>query len=179
LNWAFDVPPHLLIRGLYPWPVWGPLPDLLWNHRWLLGLCTGLAGAGVGMLMIRSVKFVFEKGLGKEALGLGDADLMMLAGAFLGWQPVVVAFFIGAVVSLPMGLAFRISKGSQAFPFGPGLAMGVVLTWMAWPRIAPIMQMYLFEEILVLVAVAFLAAGLFIGSVVVRILGFGKSGAVK
>ena len=75
-------------EGVYPWPVWGPLPDWLWGHRWALGLLTGLAGAAAGMILLRAIKFMFERGLGKEALGLGDADLMMMAGAFLGWQPV-------------------------------------------------------------------------------------------
>ena len=92
-NWAFNLKDGELTHGLYPWPVWGPVPDWLWNHRWALGLVTGLTGAAVGMAMIRAVKFTVERGLGKEALGLGDADVMMMAGAFLGWQVVAVAFW--------------------------------------------------------------------------------------
>lgn len=171
-NWAFmreQVPP-----GLYPWPVWGPVPDWLWNHRWALGLTTGLAGAAVGMFMVRAVKFTFEKGLGREALGLGDADLMMMAGAFLGWQPVVVAFFIGAIVSLPIGILFRVVKKEEAFPFGPGLALGLMITVVCWRWIGPVMQVYLFEPMLVGVAVVVMAGGLFIGSIVVRALGRGR-----
>jgi leader peptidase (prepilin peptidase)/N-methyltransferase len=176
-NWAFNIKPGAIPLGLYPWPVWGPVPDFLSNNRWLLGLLTGLTGAAAGMFMIRAVKFTFEKGLGREALGLGDADLMMMAGAFLGWQPVVVAFFIGAIVSLPVGIAFRLRRGDRAFPFGPGLAIGGMITMLTWRWIAPVMQMYLFEEILVLVAVAVMGGGLFIGSIFVRILGFGSTPA--
>ena len=184
-SWAFlphvdpqgkELPPHLreVPRGVYAWPVWGPVPRWLNEHRWALGLVTGLAGAAVGMAMIRAVKFLFEKGLGKEALGLGDADLMMMAGAFLGWQPVVVAFFIGAMVSIPLGLVFRLAKGEQAFPFGPGLALGVVITWMWWPWLGPGLRLFLFDQILVLLAVCLMAGGLFLGSMVLRVTGFGR-----
>jgi leader peptidase (prepilin peptidase)/N-methyltransferase len=176
-NWAFNVRPGEIPTGLYPWPVWGPVPDWLWNHRWALGLSTGLGGAAVGMFMVRSVKFTFEKGLGREALGLGDADLMMMAGAFLGWQPVVVAFFIGALVSLPIGIVFRVVKKEEAFPFGPGLALGLLITMLCWHWIGPAMQVYLFEPILVGVAVVVMAAGLFIGSIAVRALGRGRPSA--
>jgi leader peptidase (prepilin peptidase)/N-methyltransferase len=172
-SWAFQVPPEAVPTGMYPWPVWGPVPPWLAEHRWALGLVTGLAGAAAGMVMIRAAKFLFERGLGKEALGLGDADLMMMAGAFLGWQPVVVAFFVGAVVSLPVGIVFRLVKKEQAFPFGPGLALGVFLTWMWWPRLRLGLHGFMFEEVLVLVAVSVMAGGLFIGSIVLRMFGFG------
>ena len=33
-------------------------------------------------------------------LGLGDADLLMMAGAFLGWQIVVLAMFVGSFAAL-------------------------------------------------------------------------------
>lgn len=172
-SWSFELQGPL-ISGLYPWPVWGPLPPWLVKNSWALGLLTGLVGAAAGMVLIRTVKFTFEKGLGKEALGLGDADLMMMAGAFLGWQPVVTAFFIGAIVSLPLGIVFALVKKERAFPFGPGLALGVMITLFAWPWIGPVLQLYLFEEILVVVAITVLGGGLFLGSIVVRILGFGK-----
>lgn len=173
-NWAFNIPQGAVTPGVYPWPVWGPVPEWLSHHRWALGLLTGLTGAMVGMFMIRSVKFTFEKGLGREAIGLGDADLMMMAGAFLGWQPIVVAFFVGAIVSLPLGIVFRLVKKEEAFPFGPGLALGIMITMLTWRWVGPVMQLYLFEPILVLVAVVVMAGGLFIGSIVVRALGSGR-----
>jgi leader peptidase (prepilin peptidase)/N-methyltransferase len=96
------------------------------------GLATGVIGTVVGWIMIWCIRFVFSKALGVEAMGLGDADLMMMAGAFLGWQPVAVAFFVGAILSLPVGIAFRLVKKQEAFPFGPGLALGILVTMMCW-----------------------------------------------
>ena len=87
--------PGFVVQGLYPWPFWGPLPDgFAAGGNWQTGLATGIAGALVGTFLLRGVRFVFSSGIGKEALGMGDADLMMMAGGFLGWQPVVIAFFV-------------------------------------------------------------------------------------
>jgi leader peptidase (prepilin peptidase)/N-methyltransferase len=88
--------------GLYPWPVCGPLPAWLEPGTWQLGVVTGLTGALVGSFFVRAMALLSSKGLGKEALGLGDADLMMMAGSFLGWQPVVIAFFLGPFFALAL-----------------------------------------------------------------------------
>ena len=139
-----------------------------------LGLATGLIGAFVGMALVRSVKFLFEKGLGKEALGLGDADLMMMAGAFIGWQLTVVAFFVGSIISLPLGILLAVRKGDRTLPFGPGLALGVMVTLMGWPWLRVALQPYMFDEFLVLLMAVFLAGGMFIASIALRLMGRGN-----
>jgi leader peptidase (prepilin peptidase)/N-methyltransferase len=89
------------------------------------------------MLLVRGVRFVFTWGRGIEGLGLGDADLMMMAGAFVGWQPVIVGFFVAAFPALLFGLAQLLRKGDQRLPFGPALALGVLLAVFLWPHIGP------------------------------------------
>jgi leader peptidase (prepilin peptidase)/N-methyltransferase len=129
----WKVPPGVGPKtGLYPWPVWGPLPDWLPAGSWQLGLATGLAGMLAGTFMLRAVGYLFEKGLGVEALGLGDADLMMMAGAFLGWQPVVVAFLVAVVPGLIFGFVQLIVFRDSSLPFGPSLAIGVIITMLGW-----------------------------------------------
>jgi leader peptidase (prepilin peptidase) / N-methyltransferase len=124
-------------QGIYPWPVWGPLPAALApGGNWQTGLATGLVGALVGTFLLRSVGFLFGTGLGKEALGLGDADLMMLAGAFLGWQVVVVAFFLSVVPALFFGIALLIARNDHSLPFGPSLSLGILGTMLGWRWIA-------------------------------------------
>src|SRR5262249_28513345 len=111
--------------GLYLWPVWGPLPEWLApGGNWQTGLATGLAGMLVGTFMMRSIRFLFSKGLGVEAMGLGDADLMMMAGAFLGWQPVVLAFFVAVIPALIFAVVQLAVTGDNSLPFGPSLAVG-------------------------------------------------------
>src|SRR5581483_8158228 len=97
------VPPY---PGTYPWPVWYPLPDWLPPGSWRLGLATGLAGALAGMAVLRAIRFLFSLGRGIEGLGVGDADLMMMAGSFVGWQAVLVAF----VVAVFPGLFFALGQ---------------------------------------------------------------------
>jgi leader peptidase (prepilin peptidase)/N-methyltransferase len=121
--------------SLYPWPVWDPndLPRWLAPGSPLLGLVTGLAGAAAGTAILRAVGFLFKLARGIEGMGVGDADLMMMAGAFLGWQMTVVAFFVAVLPGLIFAVAHLIVRRSQALPFGPSLAVGVVLTVLLWP----------------------------------------------
>jgi leader peptidase (prepilin peptidase)/N-methyltransferase len=147
--------------GLYPWPVWGPPPDWLPPGSWQLGLATGLAGMLAGTLMLRVIGFIFGKGLGKEAMGLGDADLMMMAGSFLGWQPIVVAFFISVFPGLVMGVFQLIIRRDNSLPFGPALAAGVVITWLGWNWIGPRVQPMFFWDV-ILFAMAGLAVVLMV-----------------
>jgi leader peptidase (prepilin peptidase)/N-methyltransferase len=138
----FRQPPvRLYVRppppGLYAWPVWYPLPAWLPQGNWKLGLLTGLAGAAAGMVVLRGVRAVFGWARGLEGLGLGDADLMMMAGAFVGWQPVLMAFFVSAFPALCFGVGPVLRKGDRPLPFGPSLAAGVLLTLFLWPRLGP------------------------------------------
>jgi leader peptidase (prepilin peptidase)/N-methyltransferase len=146
-------------EGLYPWPVWGPLPDWLApGGNWQIGLATGLAGALVGGFMLRVVAFLASAGLKKEALGLGDADLMMMAGCFLGWQPVVVAFFISPVPALAVGLFQLIVHKDDSLPFGPSLAIGILITMLCWHSIGPYIQPLFFWGALMALLAVFGAA---------------------
>lgn len=130
------------------WPFVGPPPDWAPAGSYLFGFLNGLIGAAAGMFVGRIVKFLFETGLGKEALGLGDADLLMMAGAFLGWQVAVLALPMGAIVTLPIVLPMKLwhwirkSKKEPQMPFGPGLAAGVAVTWLAWPWICELARVF-------------------------------------
>jgi leader peptidase (prepilin peptidase)/N-methyltransferase len=141
----FDVP-----NGMYPWPAWGPLPDWLPPGSPQLGLATGIAGALAGTFLVRAIAWLAHTGLGKEALGLGDADLMMMAGAFLGWQPVVVAFFLSAAPALVFAIVQAVVHRDNSLPFGPSLATAIVATWLLWDWIGPPLQIFLFSRELLL-----------------------------
>jgi leader peptidase (prepilin peptidase)/N-methyltransferase len=132
---GLPAPMPKLPHGVYPWPVWYPLPSWLPPGSWQLGLVTGLAGALAGMIVLRAVRFLFGLGRGIEGLGVGDADLMMMAGAFLGWQPILLAFFLGVFPALVFGIVQVIFRGGQEMPFGPSLAIGVILSLFLWPTV--------------------------------------------
>jgi len=136
--------------GVFPWPVWHPLqlPTWLPQGSWQLGLATSLAGVAAGMLTLRAVRWLFGLGRGMEGLGIGDADLMMMAGSFIGWQPVLVAFFVSVVPGLFFGVLHLVRRGNQALPFGPSLAMGVMITLLGWRVLGESVRPLFFEPLL-------------------------------
>ena len=158
--------------GVQPWPLWGPPPSFAPAGTWQLGLLNSVVGAMAGSLVVRAVKWLFEFGFGNEALGLGDADLLMMAGAFLGWQQAVVSLFVGAfaallVFKLPGLIAATLREApiERELPFGPGLAVGVGLTWLGWPWLGPRLQFVFFDGqtlglVVVVLGVGMLAAGM-------------------
>ncbi len=176
--WIFGEDIGHITRGVYAWPFWGPVPAWCSVGSWQLGLLTGLAGAAAGNLMMRSVKFLFEQGMGIEALGHGDADLMMMVGAFLGWQMVVVSFFFGTfaaiVLCIPM-FAFRQprkdanAREDRYIPFGPGLAIGSMIALLSWKWVGPRFQPYFFEWLTLAFGVIIMGGGMFIASLVLGI----------
>jgi leader peptidase (prepilin peptidase)/N-methyltransferase len=169
--------------GVQPWPFWGPTFEFAPPGSWKLGLLNSVIGALAGSLVVRAMKWLFETGLGREALGLGDADLMMMAGAFLGWQIAVLSVFAGAFAAIVFYLLGRLSRRSttpaappaatpvtgpadaRELAFGPGLAVGVVATWIAWPWLGPQVQFPFFDDtvmviLVIVMAVATLGAAL-------------------
>jgi leader peptidase (prepilin peptidase)/N-methyltransferase len=188
--------------ALYPWPVWGPLPRWLQpGGTWKAGLATGLAGALMGMVLLRAVRFLFGLGMGaaysdpKEidelevprgmtrrfaswfqrvggrALGLGVADLMMMCGSFLGWQPVVVAFVLGVGAGLILGLIYVVVRRSHTLPFGPALAAGTVATVLWWPRIGQHFRPLFFDRFFMTWIALICVGGLFVVTSLLRVLG--------
>jgi leader peptidase (prepilin peptidase)/N-methyltransferase len=174
------MPPPLgpgISPGTYPWPVWGPLPGWLApGGNWQTGLATGIVGLLIGSFLLRTVGFVFSKGLGKEALGLGDADLMMMAGAFLGWQVVVAGFFLSVIPGLIIGLVNMISVRDNSLAFGPALALGVVAAMLGWRWLGLYLQPLMFQAWLLLAFLGAACVFLLISSLLLRAMRSDKPG---
>jgi leader peptidase (prepilin peptidase)/N-methyltransferase len=90
----------------------------------------GLAAVSVPLFVIT----LFIEG----AFGLGDVFLMISAGFLLGWQGVLVAFFIGLIIGGVYG-AFTLALGKKGrkdhFAFGPCLAVGIFASLLSGQRI--------------------------------------------
>jgi leader peptidase (prepilin peptidase)/N-methyltransferase len=173
MPWLLPEAASKIPTGMTLWPFMGPPPAWAPAGSWKLGLLNGLIGAAVGTAIVRAVKYLFEIGLDREALGLGDADLLMMVGAFLGWQVVVIGFFVGALAalvllipSLVLGVVRR-QAVSRELSFGPGLALGVVATWLGWPWVSTEARV-LFEPIIVLIVVAVIGGGILIAGLLLR-----------
>jgi leader peptidase (prepilin peptidase)/N-methyltransferase len=161
--------------GVQPWPFTGPPPSWAASGTWKLGLMNAVLGALAGTFVVRWVKWLFEVGFGKEALGLGDADLLLMAGAFLGWQPVVMSLFVGAfaalfVFKLP-SIILGYVRGSpieRELPFGPGLAVGVLITVLGWRWLGPRAQFVFFDLQTLAVMVGVMSIGMLAAGLLLR-----------
>ena len=96
-----------------------------------LVLWHGLA-ASVGLLGFEFTSALAQKLLHKPALGLGDAKLAALIGAWLGLTglglSVVLSVFLGALFGLIGLISGRLKRG-QPFPFGPFIAASGLAVW--------------------------------------------------
>jgi leader peptidase (prepilin peptidase)/N-methyltransferase len=99
--------------------------SLLFNH---------LLAAAIGLLAFEALSSLAERLIGRPALGLGDAKLTALLGAWLGLVgmglAVALAVLAGALVGGAARLCGRL-KPQQPFPFGPFLACGGLAVWLA------------------------------------------------
>ena len=143
-----------------------------------------MIGALAGSLVVRVIAWLFGVGFGREALGLGDADLLMMAGAFLGWQIAVLSLFTGAIVAIFLKAISAIVGGTASaqtvdgqpqppadgreLPFGPGLAAGVVITWFAWPWLGSRVQFVFFDGFMIGMTVVIMCVGLLAAGLLLR-----------
>ena len=166
--------------GVQPWPFWGPPFGFAPPGSIQMGLLNAIIGALVGSLVGRAIRWLFSTGYGREALGLGDADLLMMAGAFLGWQIAVVSMFTGAMAALVLKvLSILVTDDQPAgegqpprdtheLPFGPGLAIGIVVTWLGWPWLGPQVQFVFFDPVAFGLAAFIMCVGLLAAGLLLR-----------
>jgi len=105
---------------------------------WLAGgdhwraLASALAGIVVSAGIIWLTRGGASLALGREAMGLGDVTLMAMVGAWLGWQPCVLACFLAVFIGLAHGVAQLVVHGEAELPFGPSLCAAVAVVVVAW-----------------------------------------------
>ena len=127
-------------RIIFPLAGFGLLFEIIfrvipwWNS--LLGMVVG----GVVLLLVAyGGKWLF----GKEAMGGGDVKLTAMMGLYIGWDLVLLMFFMAAILASVVGVTLIIGwgrKGRDPIPFGPFLALGCLLT-LLWG--APLLKWYL------------------------------------
>ena len=159
-----------LPQGAIPWPVWYPYFSGFESQVYVLGFMSSFAGIIVGTFFLRIIRFTYGLGRGIEGMGLGDADLMMMVGAFWGWQIVIVSFFLAVIPAFIFGILQLFRKGEQAFPFGPSLAISSVCTFYCWKFLSSYLQPVFFEFSLLFFLGCFSVVFLLIISFALRLL---------
>jgi|LakMenE01Jun11ns_1017448.scaffolds.fasta_scaffold9958491_12 leader peptidase (prepilin peptidase)/N-methyltransferase len=115
------------------------------NGRWpyLLSSLIGMAVAG-GMTW--GVRLSASYGFGAEALGFGDVTLMAMIGAYVGWQPSLIIFFLAPMLALLFVIARWVVTRDTATPYGPYLCAAAAVLLVGWDslwtrRSAPLFEL--------------------------------------
>ena len=90
-----------------------------------------ILGASFGAGLILFIIETYAIFTGKEGMGYGDANIMAVIGAFIGWQKVLLALFIASFIGALVGIGYILLKGKNlraAIPFGPFLSIGGYIT---------------------------------------------------
>jgi leader peptidase (prepilin peptidase)/N-methyltransferase len=95
-------------------------------------------GCGVGYAAGRTLSELFWRLRKREGLGLGDVKLLAAAGAWLSWRGLPFAVLAASIVALAVVLGLALIgkidlKASPKVPFGPFLALGIWIAWLAAP----------------------------------------------
>lgn len=97
----------------------------------VFGRIVAILAAAAIPLLIRSLYKALRK---REGMGLGDAKLLAMIAAFLGFWPAVLALFAGVLLCAGYAvilLARRRAEAATALPLGSFLAMGGLLAALA------------------------------------------------
>lgn len=129
------------------------LPDILTLPLILLGLgaawylrwpppVDAAAGAAAGYLGFRLLALAYRRVRGRDGLGAGDAKLLAVAGAWLGWQALGDVVLGAALTGILWFVATRApstdeqpAAGPAELPFGPALAIAIWIVRLYGPFI--------------------------------------------
>lgn len=101
----------------------------------LLERLVAIAGAALLLLAIRWLYKVLRR---RDGMGLGDAKMLAMIAAFLGFSEALLALFIAVVAASVYGLALLASRrasSSTRLPLGSFLAAGGLFAALFGPRI--------------------------------------------
>jgi prepilin signal peptidase PulO-like enzyme (type II secretory pathway) len=115
------------------------IPDKITYPGTAVGLAFGLfsggrpfamaiAGAVVGFVALEAFRRLMSRLATMEVMGMGDSKLLMMCGAYLGPQLVIVSLLPGTVIGLVFGIVYTRVFKSPHFPFGPALGLGALVT---------------------------------------------------
>jgi prepilin signal peptidase PulO-like enzyme (type II secretory pathway) len=99
------------------------------------GLFSGLVGLAIGGGMIWIIRIIGAVVLKREAMGFGDVTLMAMIGAFYGWQPVILVFFLAPFAGAILGLLQYLLHRDNVVPYGPFLCLAALVVLIFWAPI--------------------------------------------
>lgn len=123
------------------------IPNLLTYPGIILGLTLSAANGrlanATGAALGAGLFFVLVILVSHGGMGLGDAKLGAMMGAFLGWPLIAVALVVSFVAGGAAGallVLLRLRSRKDVIPFGPALALGGIIA-LLWGE--PLLRWYL------------------------------------
>jgi len=112
------------------------LQPLSWDFNPMLNSLLGIiVGGGIIYLTGSLFDLVYFKILKKppiqgetESMGGGDVKLLAMVGAFIGWQKVLLAFFLAPFLAIVIGIINLLVKKDHTLPYGPFLSLAAVIS---------------------------------------------------
>ncbi|MCJ7544886.1 MAG: A24 family peptidase, partial [Phycisphaerae bacterium] len=105
-------------------------------------LLSALLGMLVGGLWVWGARIAGTLAFGKEAMGMGDVDLMASVGAVTGWIVPSVAFFVAPFFGLAWALVLLARRRQRELPYGPWLAVGTLVVMLFYDYVAAWLRPY-------------------------------------
>lgn len=139
----------LMLRALAPDPwilshtphVFGPAAPP-WAPAMFGSLLGALAGGGT-LWLVREIYYRLRH---VEGMGLGDVKMMLMVGAFLGWQLTLLTIFVGSLLGSVIGILLIGLRGRSMktqIPFGVFLGPAAIIALLiGQPLIAWYVGMY-------------------------------------
>ena len=118
------------------------VPSWIGEHQHLHGLFVSMAGLVIGGGFVWIVRIIGAYVLRREAMGFGDVILMGMIGSFIGWQPVMIVFFLAPMCALAIVLTRFALRRETLFPYGPYLSLGTLLVMLGWRQIWPLAERF-------------------------------------
>jgi len=125
LNWFYLGMLVFLLAFVSAAWLWGG--EAVWQA--VFSALLGMAFAG---MLIWLVRFFASLAMGQEAMGFGDVTLMCMIGAYIGWQPVMVIFFLAPFIACLFAVVNYLLTGDAYLAYGPYLCIGTLIAMIFW-----------------------------------------------
>jgi leader peptidase (prepilin peptidase)/N-methyltransferase len=127
----FILPDRITLPGVVVGLVLQPLLPATSFRQAGIGIAVG---AGI-ILLLDAIWWLLRR---VQGFGLGDAKMLAMVGAFLGWRGVALTLFLGALTGSIVGVYF-VSRGKAVMqsklPFGTFLSMGALVAMFVGPQL--------------------------------------------
>jgi leader peptidase (prepilin peptidase) / N-methyltransferase len=113
--------------------------DALLGVRWVSAALGSVLGGLVGGFVVWLTRIAGSLFFGREAMGMGDVDLMAGVGVVLGAGSATIAFFLAPIFGLTFAIYLWLT-GKREVPYGPYLSLATAVVMLFYCPIAQYLE---------------------------------------